>query len=356
VLTRIDRYVVNRFSRTVAFALAAFLVVYVVVDLIDHLDDFFSREVALSDIVRYYGNYAPYILVLTLPVAVLLATLFVIGDMGGHNELVAISAAGISVYRVALPLLRLGLLLSLAALLLTELVVPGANDERSRILQLAPQGILSGHAFHVCRQDRSGLILYAERYNIAAKRAQRVAIVQLRGGVPVRRIDASEMVWDDLGWQLQSALDRSFLGDSMVFASREAMRLPLLTIQPEDLARVDKLPEQMSFLELRDYIRRTRLVGGDASRWLVDLHLKFAFPFANLMMVWIGFPLAARSWRGGRAAYVGLTFLVGFLYFVVVRSGQALGRSGDLHPVVAAWGANALFFVIGAALFRWSRK
>jgi lipopolysaccharide export LptBFGC system permease protein LptF len=73
-------------------------------------------------------------------------------------------------------------------------------------------------------------------------------------------------------------------------------------------------------------------------------------------MVWIGFPLAARSWRGGKAIYVGLTLLVGFLFFVAVRVAQAMGRSGELDPIVAAWGPNLLFFLVGALLFHWTRK
>jgi lipopolysaccharide export system permease protein len=352
----IDRYVVNRVLLTVAFSLAVFLVIYVLIDLIDHLDDFMTRGIPPHDILRYYAHYAPYIIVLTLPVGMLLAVLFVIGDMGSGNELVAIRAAGISIYRIAFPLLRVGLLVSLVALLLTEFAVPRGNEVRSEILQLAPEGNLSGQLYHVCRQDRSGYIVYAEQYDAASKCARRVAIVLMKASKPLRRIDADEMVWDDMGWMLRNAIDRTFAGEETRFAEYTTRRMPMLSLRPEDLARVEKLPEQMSFFELSDHIRRTRAVGGDASKWLVDLHMKVAFPLANLLMVWIGFPLAARSWRGGKAIYVGLTLLVGFLFFVAVRVAQAMGRSGELDPIVAAWGPNLLFFLVGALLFHWTRK
>jgi len=356
VLRQLDRYLTNRFTGVLVLALLSFVAVYVVVDLIDHLDDFMTHEVPPTGIARYYLHYIPYIFVLTLPIGTLLATLLVIGEMGSAYELVAIKAAGISMYRVASPLLRLGLFVSIVALLLAELVVPRSNEARAQILQVSPSGFLGGQMHHITRQDRAGYILYAGYYDRAERRARNVAIVQVTGDKARRRIDAEEMQWDEEGWLLLSATDRTLTEDDGKLTTHPRMRLPTLTIRPEDLTRVDKLPEQMSFLELSDYIERMRLVGGNASRWLVDLHLKIAFPFASLMMVWLGFPVAARTWRGGKAIYIGLTLIIGFLFFVCVRSGQALGRSGDINSVLGAWGADALFFVIGLLLFRWTRK
>jgi len=347
---------VNRFAAVLLVALCSFIAIYVVVDLIDHLDDFMNREAAPLTIARYYLHYVPYIVVLTLPVGMLLATLFVIGEMGSAYELVAIKAAGISIYRVAVPLLRLGLLISLVALLLAELVVPRSNEVRAQILSVSPTGRSGGSMRHICRQDRAGYILYAAIYDQRQQRAMNVVILQVHRDMPERRIDADEMAWDKEGWLLLNATDRTFTPGGASLIAHPMMRLTALTLRPEDLARVEKLPEQMSFLELRDYIERARLVGGDASRWLVDLHLKVAFPLANVMMVWLGFPLAARSWRGGKAFYIGLTLLIGFLFFVCIRAGQALGRAGDVNPVVGAWGGDALFFVVGLLLFRWTRK
>ena len=356
MLHHLDDYLVGRFTRILLLALVCFVSLYVVIDLIDHLDEFFDRGVPASEIARYYANYVPYIIVLTLPIGMLLATIFLIGSMGSANELVAIKAAGISIYRVAWPLLRLGLLASIVAALLAELVVPAANDARRRILDIGPQSSGGSHLRHVCRQDRAGLILYAAIYDRRSHRGTNVTIVQIRDDVPSRRLDADEMRWDEEGWILYGVTDRSFVGGGEQLSTHTTMRLPALTLRPADLARIEKLPEQMAFLEFSDYIRRVRLAGGDASRWLVDMHLKLAFPLASLMMVWIGFPIAARSWRGGRALYVGLTLAIGFLFMVAVRAGQALGRAGDLDPAIGAWGADALFFVVGLALFGLTRK
>ncbi len=356
MLSRIDQYVVNRFVRTLGVALASFIAIYVVVDLIDHLDDFFVRDLGPSAMARYYLHYMPYIVVFTLPIGMLLATLFVIGDMGVSNELVAIKAAGISIYRVAWPLLRLAFLISLVALFLAELVVPRSNEIRRGILDTRSTVPTGSRSRHLTRQDPAGYVLYAAAYHHGARRATNVTIVRLIGGETQRRIDATQMVWDDEGWLLLNATDRIFADGAEELASHVSMRLPSLSLRPADLARVNREPEQMTFLELRDFIGRARHAGGDASRWLVDLHIKVAFPLASFMMVWLGFPLAARAWRGGKAMYIGWTLLIGFAFFVTVRAGQAMARAGSISPVVGAWSADLLFLLVGVALFRWTRK
>ena len=357
MLVRLDRYIVGRFARVLGTAILAFIAIYVVVDLIDHLDDFLDAQVTAANVGLYYLSYIPYILVLTTPVAMLLATMFVIGGMGNANELMAIRSAGIGVFRITWPLLRAGMLVSIIILLMAELVVPQANERRANIMTTGIARAVTRHSRHVCRQDASGLTLYTARYDATEKHAWNVTLVRIGADhLPTRRIDAAEMVWDAEGWRLLNATDRLLVDGSYRMTSHQIMRLPALRLRPADLARDERNPEQMTYLELKDYMRRTRNAGGDASRWEVDLHLKLAVPFANVLMIWIGFPVAARSWRGGRATYIGLTLLVAFIYFVLLRTGQALGRAGDVDPVMAAWFPNALFLGVGAVLFRWTRR
>ena len=356
MLPHLDRYIVSRFTRVLGAAVLAFIAIYVIVDLIDHLNNFLAAGTPPLDISRYYLNYIPYIVVLTTPIAMLLATMFTIGSMGSANELMAMRSAGISVYRIMWPLLRTGVFISLVVLLLAELVVPGANTRRSDIMQTRAS-LPNRHNRHICRQDASGMTLYAARYDVHGKFAENVTLVRIGPDhTPIRRIDAAIMEWDAEGWRLRNVTDRFMVNGAFRLASRPDMRLPSLRLRPADLARFDKKPEEMAWLELSDHIRRTRMVGDDASRWIVDLHLKLSVPFANVLMIWIGFPVAARSWRGGRATYIGLSLLIAFIYFVCIRSGQALGRSGDLDPVIAAWFPNLLFLIVGAGLFRWTRK
>jgi len=83
----------------------------------------------------------------------------------------------------------------------------------------------------------------------------------------------------------------------------------------------------------------------------VDLHLKASFPFANLLLVFLGVPLGVIRRGSGKAIGFGLSLLVSFLYYSTVRAGQVLGREEVLPPLAAAWLGNVLFGGVGAWLF-----
>ena len=127
-------------------SLLAFAVVFVVIDLVDRLSAFIDREVGLGTILSYYLCYLPYIVVLVLPMAVLLAGLFCMGGLIQRGELLAMKSAGISLYQIVIPLQMLALGISLLAVAMADQVVPRANRARSKIEQprqsaIGPQSI-----------------------------------------------------------------------------------------------------------------------------------------------------------------------------------------------------------------------
>jgi lipopolysaccharide export LptBFGC system permease protein LptF len=109
----LDRYIAGRFVRALTFSLLVLLVIYVIANLVENLDQFLDAQATTMQVVRYYVNFLPFIIVLMLPVAILLAVLFSMGALSKNNELVAMRASGVPLLRTARPLLGLGLLLSL---------------------------------------------------------------------------------------------------------------------------------------------------------------------------------------------------------------------------------------------------
>jgi len=103
----------------------------------------------------------------------------------------------------------------------------------------------------------------------------------------------------------------------------------------------------MSYWELKNFIDEVKRTGGNPDRWRVDLYLKFAFPFANFIIILFGAPLASRKTRSGTAISFGVSLFICFLYFGFIKVGQSLGHNGTLPPFIAAWLGN-LFFGLGA--------
>ncbi len=106
----------------------------------------------------------------------------------------------------------------------------------------------------------------------------------------------------------------------------------------------------MGFFELYDYISRVKRGGGEAQKEMVDLFLKISFPFANLIIILFGAPLASNPRRSGAAFGFGVSLMICFLYWGFIQLGRALGHHGTLHPFLSAWLANLVFGGIGGIL------
>ncbi|RQW05183.1 MAG: LptF/LptG family permease, partial [Calditrichaeota bacterium] len=126
----LDRYILKKFLTVLFFNILAFVVIFVVIDLIENLDKFLSADATFLQVFLYYFYYIPYIIILTLPISMLLSSLFSLGTMAQYNELIAIKSAGVSLYRILLPVFALSLLVSIITGLAGETIVPTTNRLR----------------------------------------------------------------------------------------------------------------------------------------------------------------------------------------------------------------------------------
>lgn len=355
----IDRYVTGHFIFVVITALLAFIIIYVLIDLIENLDTFIDNQAPFGIVVKYYVLYIPFMTNLTIPIAVLLSCLFTIGQMVRHNELVALKASGVSLYRVLFPLFRLGLFISVLALFFGELVVPVANNRRAEVKQVEIKKRPPGdqrRRKRIYLQDSSNRLIYVKEYSGQTRSALGVLIQEYDGETLVERIDARKMMWIKHEWVLYNAEVRSFRGDREEFQTLRELKRPDFTFTPDDLAQRPKDPEEMNIVELKSYIHHIHRLGGDAQRWIADYHLKLAFPFANMIIVLFGTALASVRRRSGAAVGFGISLFICFVYYTVMEVGRAMGRSGDLDPILSAWLGNGLFGLIGLAMLIKAKK
>jgi lipopolysaccharide export system permease protein len=121
--------------------------------------------------------------------------------------------------------------------------------------------------------------------------------------------------------------------------------------RPDEFARQQSDPFHMSRKDLREYIARIREGGAAVQRYVVDYHLRAAFPLANLIMALLGTCLSLRIVRGTLALGFGISISLGFAYYGVLRVGQALGYTGQVPPLLGAWLGNLIFGALGGLLF-----
>jgi lipopolysaccharide export system permease protein len=153
-----------------------------------------------------------------------------------------------------------------------------------------------------------------------------------------------------------SGFVRTFENENEVARPFQHLAVDGIRERPESFAKESRKPEEMNFLELRDYVRKLRQSGARVANYLVDLHLKLAFPLVNLVVVVIGASLATRLRMQSAALGFGLSVAISFLYYAFMRTGQALGHNGAIPPYLAAWMGDLAFGLVATLMIAQAQR
>lgn len=361
----LDRYIIRQFLIVFLFGLLAFVCIFIIIDIMEKLDDFIDAQAPTSIIIHYYIASVPDIVKLMIPVAVLLSALFVTSRLSSQNELAAIKSSGISLYRIMAPFLIVTCFICFASIYLNGWVVPYANQnkfyiERSHLNRSIQAAVRRDIIF----QEGRTRIVSINYYDTHAKCAQRISVQDFDSSditILRHRSDALQMQWiqpvgDDAQkakWVLLHGTTRSFLDSAQTLVSFDSLEIGRLSLTPSDIEKKQRTPDEMDYFELKEFIANQQRAGQDVARWLVDYHFKLAFPFASIIMVLFGVPFAASRPRTGAALGFGIATAVTFIYLGFMKASQVFGYNGDLNPLFTAWLANIIFLIAGIAnLFR----
>jgi lipopolysaccharide export system permease protein len=355
-----DKYILGKFLYILGFSLLAFILVVLIVDIVENVDKFIDNKAPVGLIINYYILYLPFIIVLVLPVAVLLATMFTIGGLARYQELTIMKASGLSLYRLAAPLLACGFIISLLMIVFSDIIMVPAEAKRDRLkkTQIEHRADTEGMLLtNVIKPGQDGWVIYARTYNEKTKTVDYALIQKIANNQMEISIRANSMVWADSGWILRGMAKRIFEGEKEIsFVKRDSVFVQFLSQTPEIMSHKVKKPRDTRFFELLELIKLKKLMGQDIARDLVELYLKFSFPFINFIIIIIGIPLSANPRRSGGSVGLGLSVIISFLYFVILRAGQSFGYTKELPPLLSVWIGNIVFFVIGAIMFIRARK
>ena len=170
-----------------------------------------------------------------------------------------------------------------------------------------------------------------------------------------RKITAAKAEWDGSDWRFSHCTVIRFSNGGRIFGKavtydRKVIHLPE---GPEALLRAEQQSKTMSYRELTEFIERLGAGSREAVRkFYVDLYAKLALPFASVVVVLLGAPLAVSSTRGGTLLGMGLAISAALAFYGVQAVCLALGKGGVLPPLLAAWGANLVFGALGIRLLR----
>lgn len=346
----LHRYIFREIFKFLAIVLAAVVTVYLAVDFFEKIDNFMEAGLPIFRALSYFTLKIPLIVSQVLPVAILLSVLIAFGLMGRNNETTALRSCGVSTWYLGRPVLGIGLLLTLALFLISELVVPLTMSKANHIWLREvrkEKAVLSEGKNIWIKGERS--IIHVRFYSPVEKAAFGVSVNRFDEGFRlVRRLDAKKGVYREGRWILSAVMEQTLDEKDGTYRVdwSDSLTEPL-PFAPEDLNQVVKKSEEMNLAELLAYVRKVNEEGYDATAYRVDLHAKLSFPFVCLLMSIIGTGFSATGRIRGLAVGIASGLGIAFLYWVLHSLFVSFGYGEMLPPVIAAWAANAVFFCSG---------
>jgi len=366
----LTRYQLRECLTALVYCFGAFLMLWIAFDLFSELRDLQESRLRGIDIVEHCFFRIPEFLPVAVPVALLLALLCALTNHARHNEITAMRAAGVSLWRVTLPYLALATLAALALFFVNEYVSPKSGVRAEEILTRRVQKTTGGQRhlvkdlkFHNSRpgEDRHW---HAGIYNPRTAEMHRVHVLWTLAGGAQRDITAERAVYTNGVWVFHGVreLRRDHAQDpTLTPVAHPVLRLPEFTETPEEIRSEIDISERFraraSFKTRRadlpiglilDYLRLHPNPRRDVSAWLrTKLHGRIAGPLACVVVVVIAVPFAARSGRRNVFVGVAASIVIFFAYYLLQQLGFAYGEAGGIPPWVGAWLPNILFTAVG---------
>jgi|GEM_PF-49480 len=361
---KLDLYLTRQFLTTLSMTLMGFLCVILIVDLIENLDRFIDNSIPARITFKYYLYAIPWFLNIGLPMSMLISTVFSIGLLAKRNELTAMKATGISLYRIAVPITTIGLIVSFISFELDNKWVSKGNEVRYNIereyMKRRSRVKRQVDLRNVFLQKNEKTHISIGRYKVETTVGRSMTAISLEDGIVTQRIDARGIKWlDSLNtWSITDYSIREFRTngevESMTMSSQDT--LLRLNFTPQDITQQSKTPDEMSFTDLTNRIDQLKKNGVDTTKWEVDRLFKISFAFTNLIVVLFGLPLVVMKSKGGLSFGAGMGIFVIFVYYAFIKFGMSMGYKGIMSPVTAAWMGNVIFSIGGGLLLVFARK
>src|SRR5499427_2649674 len=349
----LDRYVVRNFVQVYFYCIAGFTSIWLIFDVSDNISSFIDNHIPLLLVARYYATQMPQVFIILLPVALLLSLLFALGQMSRANEIVSMLTAGVSLPRILLPLIGIGLLTVAASMALNYSLAPHAELARKLFLSEAharPARNIQGQVF----RNRSDLrTWFVQNFRLGDNTFNNVQVLQqdAKDNIVMSYVAGRAYYRPDTKtWDLENVRLTHY--DAAGNITNEEF-LPTLRIEhwsetPFRLGSANVQAESLSLPELIEYLRfNSDFPATLLAPFRTHLQYRLALPWTCLVVVCIAAPLGIGYSRRGVLASVASAVVLVFAMNFLTHLFLALGEGERVSPLIAAWTPNLIFTVIG---------
>jgi len=318
-----------------------------------------TKGVDLLYCARLFGHMTPYLLSYSIPMSILTATIMTFGRLSADNEITAMRANGISLFRMTSSLVIVGLMLSVGSCILNDRILPKAHyNSRKLLAEISmekPTAYLESGTFIKSFAD---YIIFI--YEIKGNKLEDIRIYQTREGRSTRTIVARKGEFIPLPGKnaIKLRLIDGISDEPDPQYPGRFFRLKFNTYETtlqlkHAVGKIDKKRKDMTIDELRAEIKKFKHKTIEVFPLVTEIHKKISLSFASLAFILIGVPIALITKRGERSVGFGLSLGIIIVYYILMVAGEAVSLKGTIPPAIAMWFPNAFLCIsgIGLAMF-----
>ena len=358
----LDEYVVREFLGTFLLVLSGFVMLMLVFTFFELMGDILRNHVAITLIGEYLLNLTPFMLYQITPLAVLISVLVTFGVLNRNSEIIAMKACGISLYRLVIPIVSIGAILSLSLFLFDQFYLPQANRRQEALHNIIkgrpPQTVLHPEQNWIFGEPHPGepaRIFYYQFFDSRSNEFANISIFEFDPSTFAlsRRIFAARAAWDaEAGaWIFTNGWQRD-ISAANVTEYRPFLKTGFNEIHeaPGYFTKENLQAQEMNFGQLDDYIDDLRQSGFDTMRLKVELWHKLAYPLMTVIMAILAIPFALFMGRRSSLTGIAMAIAVTLTYIVITDLFEGLGDVNYLPAMMAAWSSDVLFGLVGTYL------
>ena len=357
----LDRMLVMEVIGYLTFGVALFTTILVaMIELQPLTSAVVQNGVPLWTAVKIFGLSLPGFMAMAFPMSMLLSTLLAFGRLSGDSETTALVAAGVSYYRMAVPITIIGVVVSLMALTFNEVIAPVATQAKNHLYNVALSASApTKHAFHF-QQVVDGHVVFtldADNYDSETKKLIRPKVITYStSGAPIGIAWAAWGRWrGGMTWDLHQGYTEILTKDAPGLPVQFSVLQTSVGVSLDQFLMASTDPGALTYRQLQRRIRREEKENPDSfdvRSDLTALYAKLSIPFASVVFALIGFPLGVRRQRSGGAFGFALSIGIIFVYYLIYQYTTVVASNGGMAPILGAWIPDVLGLVAGMILLR----
>ncbi|MEO0304213.1 MAG: LptF/LptG family permease [candidate division WOR-3 bacterium] len=350
----LDRYLLKNFILFLSIVLFLFIFIFLIVDISDNLSGYIQSGKTLKEIFFLYLFYIPSLLTLLFPLGILVSIFITVGIMIKNNELLAIKASGISVYRYLLPLFFLVIILSFIQFFLKENVETYSTKRYKEIKESKEFDQINREDFIFVQDEKT--ILKGEYFSVKNKLIRNPEIFKIDDQKNLKvYIQAKRGVFRDDKWIFESCQIYDLEKNRFeIFESREMF--DILNVKPDEMIFDRENVEIYKISELLKIRKRILKSKGDPSKQETEISYRFYFLFINIIISIISASFVVNTKNTGIIFGLSISVLLSFLYWGVLQGFRSAASNSEGNPFLIFLYPNFLFLFVSIFLLYKSRK